>query len=265
MAKDNNYYVDILGLAMDVIDEMQKNPREYQKPNILASSLGVNRTRIYRILKTLEQCGYIEYNPLIKGFRLSVKFVVLGERVMQSLDLRAAAESTLQNLATEFNEAAFLQTLVDDHAICIDFFSGHNVLHVTTLIGTSMPLHASAGAKILLAFMPDQERMQLIGKLDLTPITRNTITNRGELIKHLEIIRKQGYSTNNEESDVGYKAIGAPIRDWTGKVIASISVDIPSHRYPEEKREQFINTVLDGAAEISRKLGFNEMNLLENE
>ena len=64
--------------------------------------------------------------------------------------------------------------------------------------------------------------------------TPRTITDPGELAAQLDEVRRQGVAFDIEERDMGTCAVAAPVRDQTGKVIATLAVVVPTGRFDEE-------------------------------
>jgi DNA-binding IclR family transcriptional regulator len=257
VAMENNpYAIEVLNVALDVIESLSSADRAPRRPGDLARQLGVHRGRIFRILKTLEQRGYVEAHPTLPGYRLGLKFLELGEQVREHIDLRRVAEPVLRELAQKTGDAAHLLVLSGTSAVCVDRYQGAHMLQVTTPIGRPLPLHVGASPKILLAYLPEQERERLIQEMELTPFTPNTITDRDELRRCLEEIRAQGYAIDEEDFEIGVYAVGAPIRDHTGRVVAGITVTVPESRYNLRRRQQLIELVVDAADRISARLGW---------
>jgi IclR family transcriptional regulator, KDG regulon repressor len=256
MSDTNQYSIDILDIAIEVIEYLAKDTAEFQKPSVIASQLGINRTRVFRILKTLGRRGYVEYNSQNLGYRLGLKFLTLSESIRININLRKEAELILKGLSRVTGEASFLYVLVEHRAICIEFCKGENVLQIAATIGESLPLYIGAAPKILLAFLPDEERERIIQEIEFTPYTPNSIIDRNELRKELNTIRDRGYSINHEEYELGVNAIGAPIRDYSGKVIAGLSLDIPTIRFTPEQKDFLREQLCNAALELSSKLGF---------
>ena len=66
----------------------------------------------------------------------------------------------------------------------------------------------------------------------------------------------------NEFYELSTFAIGAPIRDHTGQVVAAVSVAIPQGRYNQELKQEKLKLVLSVALRLSEKLGYRgESNL----
>lgn len=256
MLDQDRYTIGILDVTLDVIECLLTAGEEPQRPSELARQLGINRSRAFRILKNLERRGYVEADPQTHGYLLGLKFLEIGTRVRQRLDVRRVAEPVLIELAQNTGDVAHLLVLYGHSAVCIDRYQGNHMLQVAAPIGQLLPLHIGACPKILLAHLPDQKRERIIQEIELTPFTPNTITDRDKLRRRLEKIRTQGYEVDEEDFEIGVCAIGAPVCDHSGRLVAGITVTTPDVRYNPERREQLIELVVDAAQRISASLGY---------
>jgi DNA-binding IclR family transcriptional regulator len=253
---ESPYAIDILDTALDVIEGLYQSDHQSANPSVLARQLGINRTRIFRILKTLERRGFVEQAPGKQGYRLGIKFLMLAERVKEQIDLRREAAPILRLLAQDTGDTANLLVRYGDQAVCIDSDQGENLLQVSAPIGQPLPLHIGASPKILLAFMDRAEQERILHAIPLTPFTTRTITNRERLQQHLQEICQQGYAVDEGDFEDGVCAIGAPVRDYRGQVIAGITVTTPVSRYDAKRREDLIERVISAAQQLSAKLGY---------
>lgn len=256
MARDSQYIIEVIDVMFDVIEHLHQAADGPLGASEIARHVGINRSRAFRILKTLERRGYVEADPQTQGYHLGLKFLEIGEGVRERLDLRHAAQPILTQLTKMTGEAASLLVLHGQMAVCVERSQGENMLQVAPSIGEFFPLYIGACPKILLAHLPAEERERIIKEIEFTPYTPNTITNPDDLRRSLEQIRSQGYAVDEEDYERGVYAIGAPVRDYTGAVIAGLSIAVPKSRYNAERREQLIERIIDGAMEISLDLGF---------
>jgi IclR family transcriptional regulator, KDG regulon repressor len=111
----------------------------------------------------------------------------------------------------------------------------------------------------LLAFQPDDEIEELIKRRGLKAYTPNTLTTPAQLREGLRRVRDQGYAVDNEEFEEGLECIGAPIRDYSGKVVAAISIAGPVFRMAEDKLPVLARSVIEAAQELSDELGYQEV------
>jgi DNA-binding IclR family transcriptional regulator len=106
--------------------------------------------------------------------------------------------------------------------------------------------------------MTDEELEHYIPR-ELTNFTPNTITDREKLRRHLEEVVEKGYAIDNEELDMGVRCVGAPIRDYTRRIVGAVSISGPSMRFTDERMEkELIPLVTRAGEEISSKLGYHK-------
>ena len=89
----------------------------------------------------------------------------------------------------------------------------------------------------------------------LSKYTPNTITEPQELLRHLKMIKERGFAVDNEENEVGIRCVGAPVFDYTGKVIGAISVSGPTVTIIQEKLEQIAESVIEYAKKYLEEWG----------
>jgi DNA-binding IclR family transcriptional regulator len=118
------------------------------------------------------------------------------------------------------------------------------------------PLHAISGGKCILAFMPDEEFEEYLNRVDLSPITAYTITDRDVLKKELEHVRPSWFAYGQKEYYEGVCGIAAPVFNIYGFLAGSILITMEAVRF-NLRHKAFIKPVLrDVARKLSRHLGF---------
>jgi DNA-binding IclR family transcriptional regulator len=255
MLQENRYVIEILDVALNIIDTMAFNPEESRSPSDLARQFNLNRSRTFRILKTLERRGFVDYDPQLETYRLGMKFLTIGNTVRDRISLRREAEAVLKGLAAETGDCAYLIVSSGSAAIVVDRYAGDNMLQLSAPIGTLLPLHVGAAPKILLAYMAVDQRERLLDKMEMTRYTPRTITEKGALKKYLEEIRRTGYAVDEQDFEVGAYAFGAPVYDHDATVVAGLSITTPSARYSAERRKELIRLVMAAARKLSAQLG----------
>jgi DNA-binding IclR family transcriptional regulator len=214
---------------------------------------------MFRILKTMQQRGFVEYDPRTETYRLGLKFLAVSRNVRDRLHLHREAEATLKALAEETGDSSYLVISTGNSAIVVDRYVGGNMLQLSAPIGTLLPYHVGAGPKILLAYMPREQREQVLQEMELPPFTPNTIRNKDKFRKLLDQICLNGYSDDAQDYEVGAYAFGAPIFDHEGSVVAAASIATPSPRCSDERRVELIGRIKQAARQISTNLGYKTM------
>jgi len=163
----------------------------------------------------------------------------------------------LKNSPKKTEESVDLNILSDGKRVSIEKIeSPHDVRRIIQL-GKSLPLHCGGSGKALLAFLPDEEIDKIIQKEKFIPFGPNTITDPTKLKEHLKEIRKNGYAISFEERILGSASVAAPVLDYKGKVVASLSISGPTTRFTKKKIPVLISLVKEAAQKISASLGYH--------
>jgi IclR family transcriptional regulator, acetate operon repressor len=145
----------------------------------------------------------------------------------------------LEALADRFNETAHYAVL-DGRSIVyrskVDPTSG--AVKLTSVVGGRNPAHSTGVGKALLAYHLHNldEVVNWIGGRPLERRTSNTIVTALDLHRELEGIRQRGYSTDDQESEVGINCIAVPVYLMSATVPSgAISVSGLVYRTPLAK------------------------------
>jgi len=101
---------------------------------------------------------------------------------------------------------------------------------------------------------------ELLKKYPLAAITKKTITDETLLRKRLGLIRSQGYYIDREEAFEGITGVGAPVRDFSGEVVAAVGVGFISSAEDERGLKRIVKETIRTAAAISKAMGYIEQN-----
>ena len=221
----------------------------------LARMVGLNKTTTYRLLTALAGEGMITRNPATETYRLGPEAIALGGRALRSNSLREASRAALESLAEATGESVTLEVLAEGEVLILDEVQGRHLVGTTLSIGTRWPAHATSTGKIILAFLADEERNAVLPRRLARP-TGKTIGDRETLTTELRRARERGYATQTGELEDDYAAVGAPVFNHDGKVVAAVSVGAPSIRLNAARMREVSPLVMQTAAQISRSLGY---------
>jgi DNA-binding IclR family transcriptional regulator len=242
------------GLQLLEIISQAKNPMGLPE---LAEMLNVDRSTVHRLLGTLQQRNYVLQDSQSKHYSLGMKVIELSRRALDGINFRAIAKPYLKQLSKETGESTNLFILANLYAICVDYEASPSPLAVSNDTGIVYIMHATAGGKVLMAYMTEDTQQKIIKSNPLTAYTPRTITDANVLMMHLQQIREQGYALDDEERYVGVRCIAAPIFDHTRKAIAGISMSGPASRVTLDRIPELARYVTQTASDISSELGFS--------
>ena len=240
--------------ALDVLDCLAV-ATEPLTAQAVAQRCGLSRATAHRLLTTLERRGYAR-GAGSGRYQLGQRLLHLSSLLLRQLDLPLVARPELREVSHRVDETAYLAVLDGIEVLYIDKVESSQSVRLYSGVGTRNPLHCTSLGKAILAFLPDEERATLLGRLTLTRRTPNTISDRGVLEAHLNLVRAQGYAVDNIENEDHIRCVSAPIFDHDGRVTAAISVSGPAFRVSVERVPEVAAVVMEGAGAISRKLGY---------
>lgn len=216
----------------------------------------LHKSTASRLLATLEREGLLERVPGTEKYRLGFGLVRLAARVTHFGDVRLAARPALAALAEASRETVHLAVLDGDEVVNVEQVAGPHIVGMSSWVGRRTPPHCVANGKALLAFQPD-EAIERVLAAPLARLTERTIVDPGRLRAELAEVRRRGYATALGEIEEGLHAVAAPVRDASGRVVASVSVSGPSYRVRAARIDEIGALTLDAAARISERLGFS--------
>ncbi|UNZ15851.1 IclR family transcriptional regulator [Streptomyces sp. 891-h] len=222
----------------------------------VAERLDLSRSATYRILGTLRQRGYVDWDGNADDIVLGQRTVTLGMAALSGFDPFLAAQAHLRDLSRELSEAALMAVRDGDQMVYIahEDVTDHSIA-VRRLLGVRRDLHSTSLGKAYLAALPLDEADALVDRIPLPAYTPTTLTDPGRLRAELDETRARGFSIDDSENEPDVLCFGAPIRDERGWPLCAISVAGPRERMLG-KQDMAAQRVAEVALAISRRLGF---------
>lgn len=217
---------------------------------------GIPKTSVYRMLSSLEEMEFIEKGTDLK-YRLGLIFLKFGSLVSSRLDIRQIAYPIMKDLHDDVEEAINLSILQDEEeTIYIEKIDLKQKVRVYTAVGRKSPLYAGASSRAILAYLSDSTIKDYIDRTEFKPLSKGTITTKEELYRLIKQTRIDGYAVSHSELHDYTSEVAAPIFDYSGNAIASLSIVGMEANYHEENIKLFAQKLIRAVNEISSKLGY---------
>ena len=224
----------------------------------LARSTGTTKPRIYRHLRTLVDQGYVTQDPLTDKYLLSLRLFHLGQAIAEKTEFLAEARRVMPILRDRVKQTVTVGQVEDNGVRILDIFRYRSEFEISTPPGTLFEFHSSAQGKIALAFGPER-LWQKIENNSLRKRTDKTNTNVALLKQEIDKIRQVGWAVAPEEVLIGINALAAPIFEETGVLAGTITIVGSVQHLKAKPTPELVEAVLDGAKQISVRLGFREV------
>lgn len=212
-----------LDRALTVLDGLARGARTLDE---LAEEIGVHKTTVLRLLRTLESHHFVRREGT-RHYRLGSALFDLANQALEEHDVRRSSHEALAALNARTGHTVHLASYEDGEVVYIDKYEGRHSVRMYSRIGKRAPLHCTAVGKVLVAAMPPAERRELAYAQDYLVMTPNTITTPEAYLAELERVQKLGYAVDNAEHEDFIHCIAAPIRGAGGEVLAAASISVP--------------------------------------
>ncbi|MGH8202768.1 MAG: IclR family transcriptional regulator domain-containing protein [Steroidobacteraceae bacterium] len=213
----------------------------------VSRATGLTRAVVRRCLYTLRELGYAATDG--RTFSLQPRILNLGYAYLSTAPIPIAAQPVLEELSAQLGEASSVAVLDDGAMVYVARAATRRIMAVTLGVGSRLPAYCTALGRALLAGMPPEQAAQELAKSDLVAHTRFTVTSRRRIEEILAETRAAGFAVNDQELEIGLRAIAVPVRNVVGTTVAAMNVSAQASRVTRRELIERDLPLLRAAAE----------------
>jgi len=241
--------------ALNVLEIVARAP-EGVTVRELSDRLKLPYATTHRLLQTLKQTGYVEYDEARKVYRVGAQLIDLYRPARHLVDLGRVAYPYLARLSTDAAETVHLATRSGHEVVYLDTVLPQNSFVMYTPVGTRAPFHSTALGKAMISFSPDQEIQELFDWYTFERLTPHTIPTQQAMWREIEEIRNRGFALDLEESTLGVRCVASVVVNRMGYPVAAISVSTSSVRLGRDEVVARVSTMVCAACRsVTRAIG----------
>ncbi|MFD1670595.1 IclR family transcriptional regulator [Agrilactobacillus yilanensis] len=233
-------YGTVLLKAKAILDFILNTPTP---PNLkeISDNVPMTKSTVFKILKTLEFCGFVRCLGEEKRYYLGTTFLSYAQKTLSTFDINLVAKPFLAQLRDETNETVNLGILdtSDSTVTLLAKLESPNSINLVSRVGKGMHLYSSAMGKAMLSCLPENEFDAYLTKTDLVPLTEDTITDKKQLCENIQQAKANGYAIENNENQKDVLCVGFPLYK-DGRIYGAFSVSAPRYRVAEGNLALFI-------------------------
>lgn len=191
------------------------------------------KSSMFPIIHTLEQRGYLSQETSTLRYRISQMAFQVGNAYLDHIDSLYEVQRELQNIVNVCEESCHFAIPSGSDVFYLKKVDSSETIRMIASVGKKLPAYGTGLGKALLMdhTLADLRRLYPKG---LLPLTEHTITDLAVLFAQLQKAKAEGFAYEVEESNQYIRCIAVPLRQKE-KIVAAISVAIPTFRYSEEK------------------------------
>lgn len=240
--------------ACMLLEEVARN-REGISLAELGRRLGLHTSTAFHLARTLVNLGYLRQDDPTRSYRIGRTLFTLAAAALDEAELVRVAAPVLAELATATGETTYLAVNSGDQLVVIAKHEGGGPIRITDSLGSIRPKHATALGKVMLADLTPEQFDAFLKAHELTGYTPGTITNPEQLRREVEKVRRNGVAFDDGEFSKELRCVAVPVRDYTGRVSATIGVSGPAWRLSLQSLQQQLGTIRGAADRLSAELG----------
>ncbi|MCS7475698.1 IclR family transcriptional regulator [Umezawaea endophytica] len=219
----------------------------------LARTLGMSKTVVHRVVRTLVATGFFVVDERTRRYRLGPGAVSVGLAALARLEVPKVAQPHMERLVARTAETATLSARYGDQRMYLTQVLSPQEIRMAVQLGHLFPLHVGGSSKAILASLTPAE---IDAYLDRALTGTMSVTSREELVAELTRIRRRGYTVSRGERQVDAGSVAAPVFDATGRVYGSLSICGPVARISDDKVEEYGALIVEAASAVSTGLGY---------
>ena len=251
MKKNDVNRLSSIKKAFLVLDQLSEPPYEYT-PTVLSQKTSINRTTIHRILQDLMDFDVVMKNELAKTYRIGPNIYRMGSVYLHNFNYRSKIEEILNKMSQESKESVGLAIRDEEKIISLYEIEIFQPLKMNYNPGMFYPMNRGCYGKCLMAFYDEDRVKELLYSQKFEKISKNTLTDPGEILEEYRNIREQGFVISDEEAFDYAMGVGIPIFDSKGNVNTCVAISFLKQENYKEKIEELKSILFKYSDKLSR-------------
>jgi len=228
-------------------------PQRFMTLADIARAANLDRSAAQRLVYTLEALGYLRRVAGTRNYGLTSKVLQFSHNYLKANDLIDRASPRLLDISRNLGETTNLHELDGYEVVFVARFPGQHLINVDIVIGSRLPALFTASGTAILSALPEEERLDILKRTPLEPMTPFTLTDPDKLLKRVRLAATRGYAVVMNETVMGDISVAAPVIDEHGRAVAAINISVPTTRWTQERAEaELVQHVHVAATSVSR-------------
>jgi IclR family transcriptional regulator, KDG regulon repressor len=207
-------------------------------------------------VRTMVQLGYLRQMKDTKRYRIGGPLFALAAGALDEIEMVSLATPVLEDLSRETGESGHFAVPMGDSVVVIARTAGPGAFQLTERVGVVRPAHCTALGKVILAALKPEELDRFLARVELTPVTPNSITEASALKQNIEQIRQGGIAFDDGEFNAEVRCVAVPVKDFTGQIIGAVGISGPIWRLNIQALQSRAQAVQAAARRLSAEFGY---------
>ena len=189
----------------------------------LAVALGMTKSRVHRIVTTLEYKGFLRQDPRTRRYRLGLRLFELGVLTVQDMNQSGIVRPILSRLAAELEATIVLRLRDGDQIVLVECIESPGPIRIILPLGSRYPIYYGAAGLAVCAALDDAELERILPRGRLSRFAPKSFKSWSEFRRAINEARAAGYAYSDERVQPGVCSIGVAIRNSSGMVFGALA------------------------------------------
>lgn len=246
--------VQSLARAFSILEEVARS-RDGINLAELSRKVGLHNSTTFHLVKTMVSLGYIRQIKDDKRYRIGRPLFALAANALDEIEMVSLATPVLEDLSRETGESGHFAVPMGDSVVVIARTAGAGAFQLTERVGVVRPAHCTALGKVILAALKPEQLDGFFKRVELAPVTPNSITDAAALRKNIEDVRQSGIAFDDGEFNPEVRCIAVPVKDFTGQIMGAVGISGPIWRLNIQALQGRAQVVQAAARRLSAEFG----------
>lgn len=219
----------------------------------LAKEMDISHTIIFRIFSTFEKHGFLKKNEETNKYELGMRFLDYGFLLQDQLNIPNVIRPSMEELTEYTGESTVLTWLDGLEGVYVEIVESSRNIKFQESLGKRGPLYIGASHKVIMAFLPSHIQNRIFEQ-GLEKKTNKTMTDKNELIKDLQNIRKKGWGYSYGEYFEEVAALSVPLFNRNNDITASLTIASPRYRMSYDRAVYLLKPLQETQSEVQSLL-----------
>lgn len=219
----------------------------------LSRRLGMTKSMVHRALATLLDEGYLIRDPSGSRYQLGYRVLEFASSAHSAPELPELSAMCMREMFEVTAETITLTVRRGRGAVTIDGIEGSGTVARRVPIGRFVPLHISAAARVILAFLPDEEIAEYLRSESLAQVTSTSLATPTQVWDDVHRTRQQGHAFGLYDHAPAAFGVAFPVLDQSGRAHGSVTVSGPKDRLDPNRLAGYMPDLIRIAAVLNRR------------
>jgi len=236
--------------ALEVVESVASADRPMTVVDLMGLT-GLPKATLHRLCNLLEEADYLRPDLSGRGYVGGHRLARLAQLTLATSAERSYRHGILTAVSREIGETCNIVIPKGMEMFYSDRVETEWPLRHQLPIGSNVPSHCTASGKLYLSSLTKRQCADLVDVLPLEKFTDNTLTTPNDLLKALDQIRRERVGIDDEEFIEGMVAVGVPIDDNKGRMVAALVFHAPVVRMDLDKARTYLPILRKAALALS--------------